>query len=159
MLTRLLRGATYYGKLQPKGEHGRILADRADARSLVSEENPQGSIQPTLPCRTVNLPEQHLGSRASDDPTRMARERTCAVTARYDHLVMDSEFDAPRWNTWTIVQPVQFEGEAHPKPRRVRLCSPALRVSDPVQVTDAGRTAKGRIMRVAHSTLHVRREQ
>jgi hypothetical protein len=74
---------------------------------------------------------------------------------------VDFDFDvveeAPRWNTWTLVQPVQFEGEDHPVPRAVRLCCAASRVGDPVRVSDGERSVEGRIMRVAHSILHVDR--
>jgi hypothetical protein len=63
--------------------------------------------------------------------------------------------DRPRWNSWIIVQPVQFEGETTAKPRRVRLCCPCARVGDPVQITDGQRLTEGRISAVAHSILHV----
>jgi hypothetical protein len=65
--------------------------------------------------------------------------------------------DSPRWNTWTRVQPVQFDHEQAPQPRDVRLACAAARVGDPVQVTDGGRCVHGRIAAVAHSILHVRR--
>jgi hypothetical protein len=53
---------------------------------------------------------------------------------------MDNDFfDAaarPRWNSWIIVQPVQFEDEPMAKPRTVRLCCACSRVGDPVRVTE-----------------------
>ncbi len=65
--------------------------------------------------------------------------------------LVDSDFDvaeeAPRWNTWTILQPVQFEGEERPRPRTLRLCCAALPVGDRIQVTDGRRTAEGQIVR------------
>jgi hypothetical protein len=67
----------------------------------------------------------------------------------------DPRDDEPRWNTWTIVQPVQLEGEERPSPRTVRLCCAASRVGDRVEVTVRGRSVEGWIVRVAHSILHV----
>jgi hypothetical protein len=75
---------------------------------------------------------------------------------------MRDDFDdcitsAPRWNTWTRVQPVQFEDELGSAPRMVRLCCPAARVGDPVRIVDGRRETDGTITDVAHSILHVRR--
>jgi hypothetical protein len=62
----------------------------------------------------------------------------------------------PRWNSWTILQPVQFEGEERAMPRKVRLWSAAARVGDPVQITTETTIVYGRIVAVRHSVLHVR---
>jgi hypothetical protein len=62
-----------------------------------------------------------------------------------------------RWNTWTRLQPVQFEWEDEPQPRAVRLVSDAARVDDPIRVTVAGVEVEGRIEAVESSTLRVRR--
>jgi|SRR6185503_9582476 len=64
----------------------------------------------------------------------------------------------PRWNPWFRVSPVQFEGEDRPIPRGVRLCCPAARAGDPVQIIDRDRTVSGRLLRVECSILHVRSE-
>ena len=69
--------------------------------------------------------------------------------------VDSEEPDPPRWNSWFRVSPVQFEGEERPIPRGVRLCCPAARPGDPVQIVDAKRTISGRLVRIAHSVLHV----
>jgi len=61
-----------------------------------------------------------------------------------------------QWNTWTRVQPVQFEWEDEPQPRPVRLVGTSARVGDPVRVTVAGVEVEGRIEAVESSTLHVR---
>jgi hypothetical protein len=61
-----------------------------------------------------------------------------------------------RWNTWTRLQPVQFEWENEPKPRVVRLVSGSARVDDPVRVTVAGVEVEGRIEAIESSTLRVR---
>ena len=63
--------------------------------------------------------------------------------------------DVPRWNDWTRVQPVQWEGEESASPREVRLCCAAARVGDPVRVRDGTRSVEGRIVSVAHSVLHI----
>lgn len=63
----------------------------------------------------------------------------------------------PRWNSWFRVSPVQFEGEDHPTPRGVRLCCPAARAGDPVQIIEGERVFSGRLVLVAHSILHVAR--
>ena len=62
-----------------------------------------------------------------------------------------------RWNAWTIVQPVQFEGEGQAVPRKVRLSCAAARVGDPVQITEGQQIMEGLITAVAHSILRVRR--
>lgn len=64
-----------------------------------------------------------------------------------------------RWNTWTVVQPVQFEDEDASKPRHVRLSSPAARAGDPVRISDSkgGPEVEGVIVGNAHSVLKVRR--
>jgi hypothetical protein len=42
---------------------------------------------------------------------------------------MDAADEVPiRWNPWTIVQPVLFEGEERAVPRKIRLCCAAARV-------------------------------
>jgi hypothetical protein len=76
------------------------------------------------------------------------------------NLLLDDgcEAEAIRWNPWVRVQPVQFEGEAHALPRGVRLCGPACRVGDRVQITEDGRCVSGRIVRLESSILHVQRE-
>jgi hypothetical protein len=63
--------------------------------------------------------------------------------------------DAPRWNPWIRVSPVQFEGEERPIPRGVRLCCAAARAGDPVQIIEGRRVISARLVRVAHSILHV----
>ena len=60
-----------------------------------------------------------------------------------------------RWNSWFRVSPVQFENEEHPVPRGVRLCCAAARPGDPVQIIEGKKTTSARLMRVAHSILHV----
>jgi len=71
---------------------------------------------------------------------------------------IDSELiDLPRWNSWFRVSPVQFEGEDRPMPRGVRLCCPAARAGDPVQIIEGKRTTSGILMRVECSILHVAR--
>jgi sRNA-binding protein len=71
---------------------------------------------------------------------------------------MESIDEAPtRWNPWTIVQPVQFEGEERAVPRTVRLCCAAARVGDPVQITQGKQCMDGIIVEVAHSILRVER--
>ena len=70
------------------------------------------------------------------------------------------DVEVPRlWNAWTRVQPVQFEGEAVPKARTVRLCCACARLGDPVQITDGARVVRGSIYQVSYSVLHVRREK
>jgi len=66
--------------------------------------------------------------------------------------------ESPPWNSWTRVQPVQFEGEERAVPRAVRLCCAASRVGDPVQIIEGKQTVPGVIVAVAHSILHVRRK-
>jgi len=61
----------------------------------------------------------------------------------------------PRWNSWFRVWPVQFEGEEHPIPRRVRLCCPAARSGDLVQIIEGRQTISGRLVRIECSILHV----
>jgi hypothetical protein len=84
---------------------------------------------------------------------------TCGVIGGIDATAMDifdSELaDSPRWNDWIRVSPVQFEGEERPVPRGVRLCCPAARPGDPVQIIDGKRIISTRLVRVAHSILHV----
>jgi hypothetical protein len=60
----------------------------------------------------------------------------------------------PRWNSWFRVSPVQFEGEDRPTPRGVRLCCPAARAGDLVQIIDGKQVISARLVRVAHSILH-----
>ena len=50
-----------------------------------------------------------------------------------------------RWNTWTRLQPVQFDWEDEPQTRAVRLVSGAARVDDSVRVTLAAVEVEGRI--------------
>ena len=50
---------------------------------------------------------------------------------------------APRWNTFTTVCPVQFVGESAVKGLPLRLACSAMRVGDPVQVTEGGRIVTG----------------
>jgi len=61
----------------------------------------------------------------------------------------------PRWNSWFRVSPVQFEGEDRAIPRGVRLCCPAVRAGDPVQIIEAHRITSGRLLRIECSILHV----
>jgi hypothetical protein len=63
--------------------------------------------------------------------------------------------DHPRWNSWIRVSPVQFEGEDHPIPRSVRLCCAAARAGDAVQIIEGKKVIIARLVRVAHSILHV----
>jgi hypothetical protein len=67
--------------------------------------------------------------------------------------------EPPRWNPWFRVSPVQFEGEDHPVPRGVRLCCPAARAGDPVQVIEGKRVIPGQLLRVDCAVLHVRFRQ
>lgn len=59
-----------------------------------------------------------------------------------------------RWNNFTRVYPVRFEDEPVPKSRDLRLCSPALRVGDPVKVSGELAT----IVDVVSAVVVVRRE-
>jgi hypothetical protein len=59
-----------------------------------------------------------------------------------------------RWNTWTRLQPVQWEEE--PQLRAVRLVSGSAQAGDPVRVTVAGVEVEARIEAVESSTLRVR---
>ncbi|OFV95843.1 MAG: hypothetical protein A3H28_08905 [Acidobacteria bacterium RIFCSPLOWO2_02_FULL_61_28] len=79
------------------------------------------------------------------------------MSADLDPAVLaDDPKQRPRWNSWTVVQPVQFSDEDRAVPRTVRLCCPAARVGDPVQITEGKRRVDGRITAVAHSILHVK---
>jgi hypothetical protein len=71
-----------------------------------------------------------------------------------DDLALDVP-DAPRWNSWFRVSPVQFENEERPIPRGVRLCCPAARAGDPVQVIEEKRVTSGRLARIECSVLRV----
>ena len=62
----------------------------------------------------------------------------------------------PQWSDRTRVQAVQFEWEAEPQLRAVRLVGTAAQVGDPVRVAVAGVEVEGRIDAVESSTLHVR---
>jgi hypothetical protein len=57
-----------------------------------------------------------------------------------------------RWNTWTRLQPVQFEWEDEPQPMVARLVSES-RVDDPVRVTVASVEVEGRTEAIESSTL------
>jgi hypothetical protein len=63
--------------------------------------------------------------------------------------------DRIRWNDWACVQPVQFDYEAKPIARAVRLTGPSTRRGDPVRVLVGGAELEGRILEIAHSTLLV----
>jgi hypothetical protein len=51
---------------------------------------------------------------------------------------------------------VQFEWEAEPQLREVRLAGPTAQVGDPVRIAVAGVEVEGRIEAVEPSTLNVR---
>jgi hypothetical protein len=63
----------------------------------------------------------------------------------------------PRWNSFASVYPVQIEGEAKASPRMVRLACSAMRVGDPVQVTDNGHIVTGTISGIVSAVVIVRR--
>ena len=65
--------------------------------------------------------------------------------------------DEPRWNNFIIVCPVQFVGESAIKALPVRLSCPAMRVGDPVQVTEGGRIVTGMIAAYMYGAMQVRR--
>ena len=44
----------------------------------------------------------------------------------------------PRWNTWAILEAVQFDWEKQPKDREVRLAAPTARAGDPVRIRTSG---------------------
>jgi hypothetical protein len=50
-----------------------------------------------------------------------------------------------RWNTWTLLQAVQFDYEKAPKQRSVRLTTPTAGVGDPVRIGMSGVEIEGRI--------------
>jgi hypothetical protein len=62
----------------------------------------------------------------------------------------------PQWSKSKRLQPVQFEWDAEPQPRAVRLVGTSTQVGDPVRVTVAGVEVAGRIEAIESSTLHVR---
>jgi hypothetical protein len=64
---------------------------------------------------------------------------------------------APRWNTFTTVCPVQFVGESAIKALPVRLACPAMRIGDPVQVTEGGRIVTGTIAAYMYGAVQVQR--
>ena len=75
-----------------------------------------------------------------------------------DHMTHDLDApDPPQWNTFTTVCPVQFVGESTVKALPVRLACPAMRVGDPVQVTEGGRIVTGTIATSMYGAVQVHR--
>ena len=65
--------------------------------------------------------------------------------------------DTPRWNNFIVVCPVQFVGESAIKALPVRLACSAMRVGDPVQVTEGGRIVTGTIAVSMYGAVQVQR--
>jgi len=62
-----------------------------------------------------------------------------------------------RWNLWTRVHKVLIEGEPKASPRPLRLCCPAVRPGDPVQVIDGRRLIDGVVVEISNATIIVKR--
>jgi len=103
--------------------------------------------------QSFNLQPSRAESTTGDRPPSPSGERAL------DDQPMDDcasgLINPPRWNPWFRVSPVQFEGEEHPVPRGVRLCCPAARAGDPVQIIDGKRMISASLVRVECSILHV----
>ena len=73
---------------------------------------------------------------------------------------MDEAFaleDEPlRWNSWTRVHNVHIEGERKSVPRPLRLCCPAVRPGDPVQVIEGVVVRECVILEIFNATIIVR---
>ena len=69
----------------------------------------------------------------------------------------DTLEDEPiRWNTWTRAHNVHIEGEPKPVPRPLRLCCPAVRPGDRVQVIEDTRVIEGVVVEIYNATVIVR---
>ena len=60
-------------------------------------------------------------------------------------------------NTWTRVHTVHVQDEPKPVARPLRLCCPAIRPGDPVQVLQGERVIDGVIVDIYNATIIVRK--
>ena len=71
--------------------------------------------------------------------------------------LFDALEDEPtRFNDWTRVHNVHIEGEAKAVPHPLRLCCPAVRPGDPVQVIDGCRVIEGVVVEIYNATIIVK---